>query len=41
MSVTRVLLTYSLRPQKSVVVDFRTATLTGFVENMCDICVSK
>jgi len=34
-------MTYSLHPQKSVVLDFCTTSLTQFVENMCNIYISK
>jgi hypothetical protein len=34
-------MTYSLRPKKSVVVSSRATSLTGFVENACNIYVSK
>jgi len=32
---------YPSVPKKSVVLGFRTTSLTRFVENTCDICVSK
>jgi len=32
---------YFLRPKKSVVLGFRVTTLTQFVENVCNIYISK
>jgi hypothetical protein len=32
---------YSLRPLLFVVLGFRVTTLTRFVENTCNICISK